>query len=92
MQEIPRRKIQLKLPAPHNQKCRTGDKADALGKHRGQRRAARAHIHKQNEHDIQHKVQQCGDADKEERMFGIAHAAQNSADDVIAIDERKAYH
>lgn len=72
--------------------CDGGQKADALADHRGQRRAEHGQAQIFDEYDVQHDVQHRRDADEHKGPLAVAHAAQDSADDVVAIDEHQSAH
>ena len=66
------------------------EEADGLADDRGQGCAPGPHLHRAHEEDIQDHVDHRGDGDEHEGMLRIAHAAQDRADQVIAVDEHHA--
>ena len=61
--------------------------ADRLGQDGAQRRACRAHLHGTDEDHIQHNVDDACRRNEIHRAFGIAEAAEDTADHIVSRDE-----
>lgn len=69
--------------------CDKGDDyADCLGKRNSESGAGRSHVKQTDEQVIQGDIGDARHGDEVHRAFGIAHAPEYRADDVIRCDER----
>lgn len=61
-----------------------------LGKRGGNGRTGGIQTEHRHQHDVQHNVDGGSDQDEDQRPFGLAHAAQNAANGVVAKNKRVA--
>ena len=68
------------------------EEAHTLADHRCQSRTEGPHAQPGHEHQIQHQIDHRGYGDENKGVLGIAHASENGADQVIAVDEHQTQH
>ena len=90
--EVPRGKVKADLFPVAAEVDQRGQKADGLGDDGGQGGAEGLPPEHNHKEKVQQQVQDRGQGDEHEGVLGVAHAAQNGADDVIAVDKDQAAH